>query len=174
MWPHVEESDNYYELNLTLGIDINESEVLLFDVKSPDALPSNITIHWVTKDDINVSGLFPFNMTLNCPPTCIALMPNISYQPRINGTNITWKACAFDPEGDGLWFRFWLDGPRTGGIGNLTIVQNWSKSNVWIWKTNESDVGDSIICADVRDGHHANNFTDPDFDRFACMCYWIT
>ena len=174
MWPHVEESDNYYKLNLTPGIDINESEVLLFDVKSPDALPSNITIHWVTKDDINVSGLFPFNITLNYPPTCIALMPNISYQPQINGTNITWKACAFDPEGDELWFRFWLDGPRTGGIGNPAIVQNWSKSNVWIWETNGSDVGDNLIYADVRDCHHANNFTVPEYDLYERMWYWIT
>lgn len=171
MWPHVEEIDNYYKLNLTPGIDINESEVLLFDVKSPDAVPSNITIYRVTKDDINVSGLFPFNITLNYPPTCIALLMNLT-PPRLNGTAINWTAYAYDPGENELWYRFSLQGPGTNN--SLKTVQDWNTSNYWIWETDESDKGVSIIYADVRDCHHANNYTDPDFDRFACMCYWIT
>jgi len=106
----------------------------------------------------------------NQPPTCMALMPDLP-QPQVNGTVINWTACAFDPEGDELWYRFLLGGPKTGG--NLTVVQDWSTSNEWIWRTGESDKGDNLICVDVRDGNHANDLTDPDYDLSTCQWYWI-
>jgi hypothetical protein len=42
---------------------------------------------------------------VNGAPTCIALMPDLP-QPQPNGMVINWTACAFDPEGDALLYRF--------------------------------------------------------------------
>ena len=108
----------------------------------------------------------------NQPPTCIALMPEFAKpQPQLNGTVINWTACAFDPEGNTPWYRFLLSGPITGG--NLSVVQDWSASNEWIWRTGGSDKGDNLICADVRDGYHASDSTAPDYDLSTCQWYWI-
>jgi len=55
------------------------------------------------------------------------------------------------------------------------LVQDWSLSNVWKWETGEGDVSmcDNLICVYVRDGYHANDDTDLDYDEFACLLYWI-
>ncbi|MCK4476202.1 MAG: hypothetical protein KAU16_05695 [Methanophagales archaeon] len=55
---------NYYQFTLANGTDVNVSEVLRFEVKSPDGSPSNITVHTVTQDEINDGGIFNFNITL--------------------------------------------------------------------------------------------------------------
>jgi len=108
----------------------------------------------------------------NQPPTCIALTPD-KPEPQVYETVINWTACAYDPEGDELWYRFLLQGPRTNG--SIMIVQDWSKSNEWVWKTNKSDIGNSNIYADVRDSHHADDSTTPDYDLYAVyLDYTIT
>ncbi len=110
--------------------------------------------------------------SVNEAPTCIALMPDLP-QPQPNGRVINWTACAFDPEGDALLYRFVLGRPDLE-MEPLEIVQDWSPSNVWKWETNEGDVSMyNAICADVRDGYHANDGTDQDYDNSACLLYWI-
>ena len=110
----------------------------------------------------------------NQPPTCIALMPDLP-QPQVCGMEIIWTACAFDPEGDELWYRFLLDGPGTEGF--MPIVQDWSKSNEWIWRPDERDIGYNLICVDVKDGYHENNITmiypPQDYDLSTCQWYLI-
>ena len=109
---------------------------------------------------------------VNGAPTCIALMPDLP-QPQPNGMVINWTACAFDPEGDALLYRFvWK---RLDLEMEPLIVQDWSQSNVWQWKTGDGDVSmcDNLICVYVRDGYHANDGTDPDYDKSACLLYWI-
>ena len=110
----------------------------------------------------------------NQPPTCIALMPDV-LQPQVCGKEIIWTACAFDPEGDELQYRFLLDGPGTESF--MPIVQNWSKSNKWIWRTDERDIGYNLICVDVKDGYHENNITmiypPQDYDLSTCQWYLI-
>ncbi len=100
--------------------------------------------------------------TPNQPPTCIGLMPNLSSPQTImtlNGTKeIKWTAFACDPDGDTLYYRFCLIGPRTGYAERT--VQEWSISNEWIWVANQSDIGYSTIYADVRDGYHAPDYDD--------------
>lgn len=102
----------------------------------------------------------------NQPPTCIDLMPNLSEPQTImtlNGTKgIKWTVFADDPDDDTIYYRFLLNGPGTGGTEHTE--QNWSTSNEWIWVANESDIGNSTIYADVRDGHHADDSTIPDYD----------
>jgi len=61
------ESSNYYQLMLSSGTDINASEVLRFNVTSPDGSQSNITEHTVTMEEINDGGLFGFNISLSAP-----------------------------------------------------------------------------------------------------------
>ena len=108
---------------------------------------------------------------VNEAPTCIALMPDLP-QPQPNGMVINWTACAFDPEGDALLYRFVLG--RSDLEADPILVQDWSPSNVWKWETNVGDVSMyNFICADVRDGYHANDDTDPDYDNSACLLYWI-
>jgi hypothetical protein len=93
-------------------------------------------------------------------------------QPQPNGMVINWTACAFDPEGDALLYRFVLG--RSDLEMEPLLVQDWSPSNVWKWETNEGDVSMyNFICADVRDSYHANDGTDPDYDNSACLLYWI-
>ena len=58
-------TSNYYQLVLRYGIDIIASEVLQFNVTSPDGKPSNITNYTITQDDINNGGLFNFKFDQN-------------------------------------------------------------------------------------------------------------
>ena len=59
-------SDNYYQISLTSGIDLNASEILRFD--TTDGAYSSVTDHTVTADDVNNGGLFDFNLTLGPIP----------------------------------------------------------------------------------------------------------
>ncbi|KAF5433259.1 hypothetical protein C5S39_01900 [Candidatus Methanophagaceae archaeon] len=59
------EGYNYYQIILTNGTDINASEVLRFNVTSPDGSQSNITEHTVTPEEINNGGFFGFNISLS-------------------------------------------------------------------------------------------------------------
>lgn len=56
---------NYYQLVLSNGIDINASEVLLFNFINPVRSHSNTTSHTVTLEEINLGGVFNFNASLN-------------------------------------------------------------------------------------------------------------
>ena len=58
---------NYYQLMLANGTDVNASEVLWFNVTSPDGSPSNVTEHAVTQENITDGGIFNFNITLEAP-----------------------------------------------------------------------------------------------------------
>ena len=109
---------------------------------------------------------------VNKAPTGIALMPDWP-QPQPNGMVINWTACAFDPEGDALLYRFMWK--RLDLEMEPLLVQDWSPSNVWKWKTKVGNVSmcDNLICVYVRDGYHANDGTDPDYDKSACLLYWI-
>jgi hypothetical protein len=98
------------------------------------------------------------------PPTCIELMPNLPEPQRItteNGTRqILWTAFACYSPGYVIEYRFRLKGPRTNYTPD--IVQNWSRSNVWAWVANASDIGNSTIYADVRDRYPDS--TSHDYD----------
>ncbi len=70
---------NYYQLMLANGTDVNASEVLRFNVTSPDGSPSNVTEHAVTQENISDGGIFNFNITLEAPaPTPTLVVYTIS------------------------------------------------------------------------------------------------
>ena len=56
-------SYSYYQLMLGNGTDVNASEILQFNVTSPDGNQSNITTYTVTQEDVN-NGSFEYNITL--------------------------------------------------------------------------------------------------------------
>ena len=93
----------------------------------------------------------------DCPTPCIALTPDKS-EPQVRWTVINWTACACDPEVEGckLCYRFWLEGPGTGG--NKIIMQDWSTNNTWSLITIVDDIGDSNIYVDAADCDHLNVF----------------
>jgi len=70
--------------------------------------------------------------------------------PQKAGRSITWKAETFDSQKASLQFRFKLSGPRTGD--EWQVVRDWTSSNSWTWYTSSSDIGESQISFEVRDG----------------------
>src|SRR5690606_20735916 len=58
-----------------------------------------------------------------------------------------WTARATDPDGDGLSYRFLLDGREASG---------WSTSPSWSWNTSGALPGTHKITALARDGRHAS------------------
>jgi parallel beta-helix repeat protein len=56
-------SSNYYQIVRANGTDLNASEILRFNVTSPDGSQLNVTVHTVTFDEVNDGGL-KFNITL--------------------------------------------------------------------------------------------------------------
>ncbi len=88
----------------------------------------------------------------NSPPTNGILVPTKG-EPQPAGTSITWVAYADDPDGDTLYYRFWIRGPSTGY--SWRIMQDWSTDNIWTWQTSSADIGDTDISVWIRDGHHA-------------------
>ncbi|MFB3765111.1 MAG: hypothetical protein ACE14P_07665 [Methanotrichaceae archaeon] len=74
--------------------------------------------------------------------------------PQEAGTIITWTAAVDQKD---LLFKFLLKGPATNN--HFVEMTNWTASNVWIWNTTASDIGDSEIEVRVRDG---KAIADPD------------
>ena len=69
---------NYYQLVLASGTELNASEILRFNVTSPDENQSNSIEHTVTLNELNNGGLFNFNISLKSPlaPTIISYAPS--------------------------------------------------------------------------------------------------
>ena len=88
----------------------------------------------------------------NSPPTNGILVPT-GGEPQPAGTSITWVAYAEDPDGDTLYYRFWIRGPSTGY--SWRIMQDWSTVNIWTWQTSSAGIGNTDISVWIRDGHHA-------------------
>ena len=102
-------------------------------------------------DDYDVADYFIIN--LNQPPVVTSLVTNLR-NPEPVGATIVWSATAFDPEGNPVFYRYWLKGPSTGGFWKL--ARDWSTDPTWVWPTSPADAGTSEIQLQVRDGLHAN------------------
>jgi len=55
---------NYYQYNLTKAIDVSDEEILLFKTTSPEGQQINTSYHEITRAEINTSGIFNFNISL--------------------------------------------------------------------------------------------------------------
>jgi len=101
----------------------------------------------------------------NLPPVAVKLTPGVA-SPQEGGTSVEWTGSATDADSDSIYYRFWLKGPSTGGIWEVT--RDWSTENTWTWETSSSDVGSSQVAFWVRDGHHAdlNNYDSQQVTTF--------
>ena len=128
----------------TTPADVGYSEVLVAVRDGKHAGPAG-------SDDYQVGRFFIMNV--NLPPVITGLGTNLpSAQPV--GATIRWAATASDPEGNPLFFRYWMRGPSTGGLWRM--VRDWSTDPTWTWPTTPTDAGTSEIKVQVRDGLHSS------------------
>ena len=78
-------SYNYYQFILANSTDVNVSETLQFEAKSPDKTQSNVTEYIVTMENISRGGIFNFNITL--ASTAIIFDTGPGTYPSIMGTH---------------------------------------------------------------------------------------
>ena len=74
--------------------------------------------------------------------------------PQPVGASITWRANAFDPEGNQVFYRYAINGPSTGGLWK--IVREWSTDPNWSWFTSPAELGTTLINVQIRDGYHTS------------------
>jgi hypothetical protein len=99
--------------------------------------------------DVTVIGSAP---ATNQPPAALNLAPD-KVGPGKAGTRITWTVDARDPEGDRIYYRYWLKGPSTGN--SWKDMTGWTANSRWTWKTTSSDVGANQVNVWIGDGKHA-------------------
>ena len=89
---------------------------------------------------------------LNQAPSAKSLTPD-QEGPLTAGSTVIWTGNAYDPDGDKLFYQFWLNGPMTGNAWQP--MTGWSEDNTWNWTTSSIDDGINIIDMRVKDGRHA-------------------
>jgi len=120
---------NYYQLVLATGTDVNATEILQFNATSTDGSQSNITNHTVKQDEVNLGGLFNFNITL-APGGVHDINVSTDYMGAVDGIKIT------------------RDGKDiVGPDENLTIGETY---NIRYKLTNEGDFNETSIAVIVR------------------------
>jgi hypothetical protein len=119
--------------------------------------------HHATKvDESDDQCNVDYKIAPNSPPYFSSLSTDFK-SPQPAGSTIVWTAEARDNEHDDLSYHFLLKNANTGSI---LKTRGWRSKNEWTWNTAESDSGDYIVEAWVRDGHHATNGDDSD-DQFS-------
>jgi hypothetical protein len=89
---------------------------------------------------------------MNQAPLAKSLTPD-QEGPLTAGSTIVWTGNAYDPDGDGLLYQFWLNGPVTGNTWKS--MTGWKENNTWNWTTSPADSGTNVIDMRIRDGRHA-------------------
>lgn len=116
------------------------------------AVLSTVALSFFHQSETPVSNPQPIS-TQNNIPTINSLTPDLP-SPHEAGSIVTWTADASDPDGDQIYYQFWLTGPSTL---NLRIPQTrWSTSNIWTWATSMADLGSNTIEVEIRDGRRAD------------------
>ena len=121
----------------------------VIDYADPDPLPRGI-IDFETLEGAYVEL---YDLVLTCrpnqPPTVTSLGPDPTAL-RVDRDAI-WTASASDPEGDPVFYCFWLRGPSTGD--DWELQQNWSAEAKWEWRPSQRGV--YRIGAYATDGRHS-------------------
>ena len=129
-------------------LNVTPSEEGDFEFKVKAVSTSNPGTHGVSTAYIHVEP------GPNRPPVCACLTPD---KPESEpGKVITWTACAIDPEGDPLEYRFLLRGPGTGGT--FIVMQDWQTAYypdcpTWRWTPGNEDQGLNDIKVEIGDGY---------------------
>lgn len=90
--------------------------------------------------------------TSNQPPSITSFAPDQT-SPQQTGTRIRWTTETRDPDGDGLYFRYLVKGPETGGVWK--DQSSWIPDKYWSWLTDRFEPGRYHIQVQVRDKYHA-------------------
>ena len=113
--------------------------------------------------EASVQEAFPALPQANATQTEIVLAENQSpilnsltsdkASPLTPGISITWSANATDEDKDPVLYRFFLNGPATGGAWQPET--EWGTANTWTWTTSSEDAGENQVMVWARDGKHA-------------------
>jgi len=136
--------------------DIGSSDVRVGIRDGNHADPENM-------DDFKESYDYKIVEGSNQPPSLVSLAPNMQ-GPQEVGAIVAWIATATDQDNDPLYYKFWLNGPKTGG--NWQMVQDWSTSSTWSWNIQDSDIGSSSVRVWTRDGKHAGTEDTDSFKEY--------
>ena len=128
----------------TTPIDVGNSEVLVAVRDGSHAGPGG-------SDDYEIAAFSIINQ--NLPPVITGLVSNV-FSPQPIGATVMWRASAMDPEGNPVFYRYWLKGAATGG--SWRIARDWSTDPTFVWPTSPADAGTSEIQVQVRDGLHSS------------------
>jgi hypothetical protein len=95
-------------------------------------------------------------------------------RPRVNAGNPkVFTVLASDPDGDQIYYKFWLMGPNTdlGDVSNYRAMTDWITENSWTWTPSDYEIGYFDIMVDVRDGHNALPSSWDDFSEIRITVY---
>ena len=128
--------------------------------------------HHATKvDESDDQSSVEYTIASNTPPSFTSLSADPE-SPQPAGSTIEWTARAKDPERDDLAYNFILKDADTGSILKKS---GWGSDRDWTWVTTDSNSGDYIVEAWVRDGHHAtqgNEWDDQSSDIYTLKNGW--
>jgi protocatechuate 3,4-dioxygenase beta subunit len=128
----------------TNPMDVGTSQVLVAVRDGSHAGPGG-------SDDYEIAAFSIINQ--NLPPVITSLTSNV-FSPQPIGATVMWRASAMDPEGNPVFYRYWLKGSATGG--SWRIARDWSTDPTFVWPTSPADAGTSEIQVQVRDGLHSS------------------
>ena len=114
---------SYYQLILATGSDINASEILRFNVTSPDGDQSKIVERTVTQEEVNDGGRFNFNISLEGIPMPSVFDTGTGAYPSIFGTHNG----TITPEQNITVNRMYTY-PCAGTGGHTEYVRIWNES----------------------------------------------
>ena len=147
--------------NLPSRICLSDEKTIKFSVIPEKEGYYSFAIRVSSQHSENIVRAYLNVVKSNNPPTSLAVTPD-KFAPQPPGSIINWTASAYDPDGDTLYYRFWLLKP---GESQESIVRDWSTNNVWTWNTAGLQEGTYTIFVDVKDGKHG------EIDKFVKFKY---
>ena len=154
-------SSNTWKWNTTLAdAGLNQVEVWVRDGKhaGPDS-----------NDDSTDTSFYIENQIENQKPYMMSLSQSPDKSFADVGSKVTWTVVAKDPENDPLVYKFFLNGPATGG--QLAEKTGWTSNNTWTWTTTTEDAGNNTVEVWARDGKHAGPDSTDDIAETSIEVY---
>ena len=174
-------TSNYFQLMLANGTDIVAGVVLRFNVTSPDGSQSNITEHTVTLEEINLGGLFDFDVMLGDPAAPKVLINEFVSKP--TSPNPEWIEL-YNPTGGDVSLDGWtIEDGAGNSLANLNgktlpvngyLVFNFSNKlndgGDIIYLSTSTTTVDKVAYGNWDDGNVDDNAPKPGDDESAGRC----
>lgn len=141
-----------YTLRHFQGPDINNTGVLVIDPSyaGVNEFYINVTDRPPGEDTKAALGRYTYVININKVPILKEIYSDKESPQPVNG-RIRITAEAADPENDKLYYQFLIAPP---GCTRYSLVQNWSEENELLWSPTNSNIGENLIKACVRDEVH--------------------